>query len=181
MPCVPGSSPHARGTQELIQWGQWGLRFIPACAGNAAARRGNWPRQTVHPRMRGERSRMFGVTASLSGSSPHARGTPADLVDCSLIRRFIPACAGNAERAREDGTGGTVHPRMRGERAVLVAIVALFGGSSPHARGTQDAVVRQRMGTRFIPACAGNVSICFCMLSTSSVHPRMRGERHDAR
>ena len=53
---VHGSSPHVRGThdcQALIRVGQ---RFIPACAGNALVINTSAIRETVHPRMCGERS-----------------------------------------------------------------------------------------------------------------------------
>ena len=78
--CEAGSSPHARGT--LVSRAHPGSipRFIPACAGNALyCYRGNsyYP---VHPRMRGERSLVGGLSGSASGSSPHARGTPLQSV-----------------------------------------------------------------------------------------------------
>ena len=53
-------------------------RFIPACAGNAthagAAMR---PTTAVHPRVCGERMRRPGIARSISGSSPRVRGTPS--------------------------------------------------------------------------------------------------------
>ena len=52
-----GSSPHARGTLCGESQAVHQARFIPACAGNAApGRTWRW-RASVHPRMRGERSR----------------------------------------------------------------------------------------------------------------------------
>jgi len=52
-----GSSPQARGTGQ-VHVGQLRLdRFIPAGAGNGAARRETDRRHAVHPRRRGERSR----------------------------------------------------------------------------------------------------------------------------
>ena len=127
--------------------------------------------------MRGERSRMFGVTASLSGSSPHARGTPADLVDCSLIRRFIPACAGNALCWLPSSRCSAVHPRMRGERRMRLYDKGWERGSSPHARGTCPSASACCLPHRFIPACAGNAMTRVKLLLTVAVHPRMRGER----
>ena len=176
-PSLLGSSPHARGTRSKILDALLRHRFIPACEGNAAARRGNWPRQTVHPRMRGERSRMFGVTASLSGSSPHARGTPPDTRGLLLAFRFIPACAGNATAWNQRQAFLSVHPRMRGERFVAVTGCVAILGSSPHARGTPAAVGRVDGRRRFIPACAGNARQQTCVAAASPVHPRMRGER----
>ena len=50
-------------------------------------------------------------------------------------------------------------------------------GSSPRARGTEAAVVLDANHLRFIPARAGNGIKIGKSLSTTSVHPRARGER----
>ena len=113
----------------------------------------------------------------MSGSSPHARGT-LDSIDATFpIFRFIPACAGNALGQNAITDPFAVHPRMRGERARLVASVDWISGSSPHARGTH-VLASVGCGTeRFIPACAGNAENAINKGSVKSVHPRMRGER----
>ena len=54
-PFVAGSSPHARGTPDRIRARPGGLRFIPACAGNAVLAMVQDIEEAVHPRMRGER------------------------------------------------------------------------------------------------------------------------------
>ena len=72
-----GSSPHARGTRHRQIQRRAHHRFIPACAGNARHNGMSVRFESVHPRMRGERCRGFGLSASRIGSSPHARGTPA--------------------------------------------------------------------------------------------------------
>ena len=71
-----GSSPHARGTRAQQHVEPLAMRFIPACAGNAFRRVPAVGRDTVHPRMRGERISIPGGMVGGSGSSPHARGTP---------------------------------------------------------------------------------------------------------
>ena len=91
-----GSSPHARGTRFAACAGRKLNRFIPACAGNATNGTGLPSSQTVHPRMRGERSIGLSSASHLVGSSPHARGTLGGLGRRRIGRRFIPACAGNA-------------------------------------------------------------------------------------
>ena len=91
-----GSSPHARGTLSDPFCIADGIRFIPACAGNA----------------------ISGSSSAFScfGSSPHARGTPSRGQLGPRCLRFIPACAGNACPAPLARCRCTVHPRMRGER-----------------------------------------------------------------
>ena len=76
------------------------------------------------------------------------------------------------------GATGAVHPRLRGEHLLIGAVVLVVIGSSPPARGTsmcQAPIVRR---SRFIPACAGNISGTSPKRFDNSVHPRLRGE-HD--
>ena len=95
---LAGSSPHTRGTHPvgLVLLGR--RRFIPAYAGNALPSCGSMRRQTVHPRIRGERLRLVGDWRAPVGSSPHTRGTPQEGEKHGRIQRFIPAYAGNAPR-----------------------------------------------------------------------------------
>ncbi len=74
--CVRGSSPHARGTLPFRRGEQVRVRIIPACAGNAAASSLRHRPASDHPRMRGERLARNRYTGLVTGSSPHARGTP---------------------------------------------------------------------------------------------------------
>ena len=151
-----GSSPHARGTLDSINACKTMHRFIPACAGNATGCPGSRCCSAVHPRMRGERCISSPITTSVSGSSPHARGTPGVSITKALAVRFIPACAGNATGSGPTTSQGTVHPRMRGERLTKWYASPPKRGSSPHARGTRFSDSRLIVMWRFIPACAGN-------------------------
>ena len=152
-----GSSPHARGTPNGWTPTPRRRRFIPACAGNAAAAPPMSFPVAVHPRMRGERDGRYFHRVATSGSSPHARGTRSNIAD---------TCWRSA-----------VHPRMRGERRPINANTGKRSGSSPHARGTQYSSHHFPSGYRFIPACAGNASEPLGARFPVSVHPRMRGER----
>ena len=92
-----GSSPHARGTRTLRHGLNGDVRFIPACAGNAEFAARHSDKRAVHPRMRGERRGCADRRPARAGSSPHARGTLERSRYRPTDRRFIPACAGNAE------------------------------------------------------------------------------------
>ena len=74
----------------------------------------------------------------------------------SRATRFIPACAGNTLVLAVVLHALAVHPRMRGEHAILSQNKLSSSGSSPHARGTRRIVRLARNG--------------------GAVHPRMRGE-----
>ena len=93
-----GSSPHARGTPTRESNKLGTDRFIPACAGNAQSPCHHDFIASVHPRMRGERTKGRSRLKISHGSSPHARGTLNTTVASLTRQRFIPACAGNAPR-----------------------------------------------------------------------------------
>ena len=97
------------------------------------------------------------MTSAICGSSPHTRGTHRLDVRGLVRARFIPAYAGNTRSGAASPSARTVHPRIRGERMVTIAVRSGSVGSSPHTRGTP----KRRRRVRTCP----------------TVHPRMRGER----
>ena len=112
-----------------------------------------------------------------AGSSPRARGTPMVGAGESSPKRFIPACAGNAEQGRQAPRETTVHPRVRGERLHRQPPLSCASGSSPRARGTPLCQPSLPHRQRFIPACAGNARPMPRCVPNGAVHPRVRGER----
>ena len=72
----PGSSPHVRGTLDVLDGRHPDRGIIPACAGNTSSE-ASWallPRD--HPRMCGEHWIGQQDAGAHRGSSPHVRGTP---------------------------------------------------------------------------------------------------------
>ena len=126
--------------------------------------------------MRGEHFGMTAKTAISLGSSPHARGARGLGVGVVGGDRIIPACAGStggwlrARKPRGD------HPRMRGEHAIRIRVVAPWDGSSPHARGARICHRIARVIGGIIPACAGSTFGFDWYRRSARDHPRMRGE-----
>ena len=133
-----GSSPRVRGTRANGGLPWLTLRFIPACAGNAASCVVMWLRSSVHPRVCGERTNPCAVVQCSCGSSPRVRGTRNPQRIDIRVARFIPACAGNACLASLSVVMTTVHPRVCGERITLPGLGWPGNGSSPRVRGTQE-------------------------------------------
>ena len=193
-----GSSPRVRGTPPPCSLRSFFLRFIPACAGNApgvsdwrSTVAGSSPRVrgtryfplasgenvAVHPRVCGERRWRGEAAARDTGSSPRVRGTLAHRGRLAPVRRFIPACAGNATRWSRCGGLAAVHPRVCGERIACIAVAGTSIGSSPRVRGTPGLAAPAARVPRFIPACAGNACSLLIVAVSRPVHPRVCGER----
>ena len=153
--CI-GSSPPARGILVELRPQRLNLRFIPACAGNTAARATTSRQIPVHPRLRGEYFTAGSIRTSSFGSSPPARGIQSVANVLPISNRFIPACAGNthvrygsdlpqtgssppARGIRRESKCRTqapaVHPRLRGEYHEVNMADDSVDGSSPPARG----------------------------------------------
>ena len=159
--CRTGSSPQARGTLKHAKVSVDTDRFIPAGAGNTLRSAREWSQRAVHPRRRGEHDARSSIPDFLSGSSPQARGTHRRCCGIPGRCRFIPAGAGNTPWLACCLISVTVHPRRRGEHALIDVSVFLISGSSPQARGTQSHLQPGGMSLRFIPAGAGNtISRC---------------------
>ena len=171
-----GSSPHARGTHTAKFTVPPDYGIIPACAGNTMRIRPVLLVMRDHPRMRGEHSSRYAFSSSLTGSSPHARGTPFCSDNLTDGHGIIPACAGNTKFRQSKGFFQRDHPRMRGEHKIDDRDSAHKKGSSPHARGTPDGRQDETAQTGIIPACAGNTLRTLMVARTCRDHPRMRGE-----
>ena len=178
-------------------------RFIPACAGNSHAP-ARWPRgqpvhprvcgelkpkkvvepsggPTVHPRVCGELERYHALRERYDGSSPRVRGTRERRVRAIGDLRFIPACAGNSKRRQSRRRFRPVHPRVCGELAIWRPPASTNIGSSPRVRGTRAGARALHLGSRFIPACAGNSPPAAWSPRLAPVHPRVCGELHRTR
>ena len=152
-----GSSPRVRGTRVFLGRTVGGVRFIPACAGNADTESKRPDATPVHPRVCGERWHEGGAQSYFAGSSPRVRGTRGLQIG--------------------DQRANTVHPRVCGERASPAIVQQQHRGSSPRVRGTLAVREEAIVDRRFIPACAGNAQRWRTSTLTSTVHPRVCGER----
>ena len=173
-PC--GSSPLTRGTRIFKRNGRSTQRFIPAYAGNSRSFGRYSDFRSVHPRLRGELCFLICFSVGQRGSSPLTRGTPACKRSITLVKRFIPAYAGNSVEETDDHLDQAVHPRLRGELVQRTTTKCVRFGSSPLTRGTlikEHAVLAHG---RFIPAYAGNSLMLLIMVMVLLVHPRLRGE-----
>ena len=170
-----GSSPLARGLP-LVQRLHLPLhRIIPARAGFTA----NFPTFTLtnkdHPRSRGVYTQGRAYDLLKRGSSPLARGLRRLADTAGHRRRIIPARAGFTPTSRPRWTSHADHPRSRGVYPACPRCSTLSSGSSPLARGLQDAGERVGGAHGIIPARAGFTAPPCRPAPRPADHPRSRG------
>ena len=127
--------------------------------------------------MCGEQISRFWCLLACTGSSPRVRGT--DVIKHGVVfhKRFIPACAGTRGPTGQGKANTSVHPRVCGEQAIGTRILSMICGSSPRVRGTGFSGMQSGVGSRFIPACAGNSHPPKGKCHDGAVHPRVCGEQ----
>ena len=191
-----GSSPHTRGALRAGVGAAHRPGIIPAYAGSTPGLPSPPRRMPDHPRIRGEhvappstagmqpgssphtrgaRPRGF-RSAPGPGSSPHTRGARLAGQCCDTSIRIIPAYAGSTRRRASRTNGMRDHPRIRGEHASPGTCRRRPTGSSPHTRGALPRLAAKLFKTRIIPAYAGSTGRSSSDPSSTTDHPRIRGE-----
>ena len=172
-----GSSPLARGKERILQNLREINRIIPACAGKREVSESVNARREDHPRLRGEKWDVFVGQYFTEGSSPLARGKVRVRPHFALSVGIIPACAGKSSGVSPCTCAGADHPRLRGEKSVLLSIHFPPHGSSPLARGKGVIYVAMSARAGIIPACAGKRDDRRGGGRIRQDHPRLRGEK----
>ena len=126
--------------------------------------------------MRGEDHCPQAPIRELRGSPPHARGRRGKRRAERDHPRITPACAGKTGDKARAKKSLADHPRMRGEDVVVWLAGPGPWGSPPHARGRPSAEGSESSFVRITPACAGKTACCQEFHTSSTDHPRMRGE-----
>ncbi|SNV92125.1 Domain of uncharacterised function (DUF2825) [Corynebacterium urealyticum] len=176
-----GSSPLARGAllQHHVDRRRGGL--IPAGAGSTLPRPVRVSSPGAHPRWRGEHCWFLLWSSRLAGSSPLARGALRVILQPPPHGGLIPAGAGSTTATENSNSQPPAHPRWRGEHGFSAAMLPMYSGSSPLARGARRCRCSRRGSRRLIPAGAGSTSRWTRCASRLWAHPRWRGEHINAR
>ena len=88
-----------------------------------------------HPRIRGEKVCPITLKEANAGSPPHTRGKADSIYGKSQAPRITPAYAGKRELRTGHAVATEDHPRIRGEKDLVIIFKALSQGSPPHTRG----------------------------------------------
>lgn len=95
----------------------------------------------------------------------------------SLDVRITPACAGKSHFATNFHLNKRDHPRMCGEKRVILSAWTRWLGSPPHVRGKVGAAGLNNLIDGITPACAGKSLSGHTSKSGMKDHPRMCGEK----
>ena len=130
-----------------------------------------------HPRLCGEKRSMTNHFENLSGSPPPMRGKVISHCRQPARLRITPAYAGKSYFHEHSPRKSRDHPRLCGEKGVLLAGQFWKWGSPPPMRGKVLKGCLCRYKDRITPAYAGKrVSLlAFAMLVWD--HPRLCGEK----
>ncbi len=170
-----GPSPRARGRLTKAKNWKHENRSIPACAGETSKRSRLFISSKVHPRVRGGDTGRLKRKIQALGPSPRARGRHLFITTTVLVKRSIPACAGETLGNEMSYEAFAVHPRVRGGDAGRPNAAISSTGPSPRARGRRPDPGGEGQQRGSIPACAGETPSGTRICPHVGVHPRVRG------
>ena len=151
----PGPSPRAWSLVQAHTGLDVADRSIPTCVGLGAADGQNCLARTVHPHVRGARSRADWRKCRETGPSPRAWGLGVHAREHGRSARSIPTCVGLGSSGRTPLMVLTVHPHVRGAWEPGQGPGRFWGGPSPRAWGLVCRVEPRPGDERPIPTCVG--------------------------
>ncbi len=172
-----GSPPHGRGKGWPAAPSRKPAGITPAWAGKSG-----WALRIIsiawdHPRMGGEKRTSRPETARRRGSPPHGRGKGTSTRWRETAGRITPAWAGKSFVIVSFSLFYWDHPRMGGEKQLLLPFAPCKSGSPPHGRGKGISYETQQEFERITPAWAGKSLSTPPQLVIRRDHPRMGGEK----
>ena len=128
--------------------------------------------------MCGEKGGLAGPCVAVVGSPPRVRGEGLNCAIFISLDRITPACAGRSRMVLHVAVPRKDHPRVCGEKLVVLRARADDRGSPPRVRGEGAAASRAPYRKRITPACAGRSASSFSPGSPQRDHPRVCGEKY---
>ena len=151
--------------------------ITPACAGKSLCRKALRDGRGDHPRLCGEKADSDTQTLRPWGSPPLVRGKAAVMQAAKRGMRITPACAGKSSPMLFLFASYKDHPRLCGEKRLLVLRRHRKLGSPPLVRGKDAPVANQSAQLGITPACAGKSKSLHLAERVDRDHPRLCGEK----
>ncbi len=173
-----GLSPRVRGNRSDAPRSSNTSGSIPAGAGEPGPLRPWGGPPAVYPRGCGGTYSIGDLDTQLYGLSPRVRGNPAPGAGMVGHRGSIPAGAGEPGPRDSASAPTTVYPRGCGGTTAPGPCRTPHAGLSPRVRGNPPRPAGAVVGTRSIPAGAGEPSMRAGMVVPTRVYPRGCGGTH---
>ena len=156
-----GSPPRVRGKDGNGNTKKAYTGITPACAGKSGRYGSPHSVSQDHPRVCGEKNLLVPWEQTNQGSPPRVRGKVPYQKDKIKQRGITPACAGKSRRGllRRTAVRGSP-PRVRGKAGGSSGVCLIMG---------------------ITPACAGKSSSAGSVWQSSRDHPRVCGEKRNAK
>ena len=111
------------------------------------------------------------------GSPPRVRGEELVEIAENAEKRITPACAGRSNFFYDGKSCMEDHPRVCGEKGMVIFLEMKRKGSPPRVRGEARALAGDHTGWRITPACAGRSTCTDITGGHRGDHPRVCGEK----
>ena len=159
-PCqsTAGSPPRVRGKVQSLCKNLERVGITPAYAGKRSACSPPSPHSRDHPRVCGEKPRIFFMSIRSAGSPPRMRGKGQPLYIVVSESGITPACAGKSLVRELLLIVSRDHPRVCGEKSFTRLSYCSAGGSPPRVRGKVPVCCPEHRKVRITPAYAGKSS-----------------------
>ena len=153
--CTAGSPPPMRGKAHLYSCNAAVCRITPAYAGKRCC----WHRLPKehwdHPRLCGEKCRLYAMQTAGTGSPPPMRGKELTFGRSAPRSRITPAYAGKSSYGGRTRFPCRDHPRLCGEKPRSPAATGTSLGSPPPMRGKELLGLLTVKSIGITPAYAG--------------------------
>ena len=151
----PGSPPRVRGKERKDFFAKSLNGITPACAGKSRRSSSAVFVSGDHPRVCGEKVRVFTGFHVFQGSPPRVRGKDPLSHGKLDSLRITPACAGKRSEAGKRLLALKDHPRVCGEKPRRKRQAPRSLGSPPRVRGKGKPLHHCIKESGITPACAG--------------------------
>ena len=132
---LQGSPPRMRGKVYSTACRKFAIRITPAYAGKRRAKSERRILHKDHPRVCGEKFFSTNTNCVDMGSPPRVRGKDRSLSCFVFTVRITPACAGKRYPFDLSQYVSVDHPRVCGEKKIVLAVLSETLGSPPRVRG----------------------------------------------
>ena len=175
--CRVGSPPHRRGKADHHPHPRCQRRITPAWAGKRSVELFLSVLSLDHPRVGGEKTRVFQQHFPAVGSPPRGRGKVYPFRVGPVAVRITPAWAGKSLFCFTAAVPIQDHPRTGGERSGMKGMKSWKLGSPPHRRGKGIQADGAGAWAGITPAWAGKRLPHPQRHQAAQDHPRVGGEK----